>query len=121
MDHSDFFLVRKKKDLWPLDVVATRHLKEICMECDALEIACGISSHLVLRLLDARGIVNFLGIFFQGTGRLEDHYKGKLNSKFQAGIIPSLSFIMLFGVKILVMVKQQWHMLAASYCAAVGA
>ena len=68
MDHSDFFLVRKKKDLWPLDVVATRHLKEICMECDALEIACGISSHLVLRLSDAQGIVNFLGIFFQGTG-----------------------------------------------------
>ena len=31
------------------DVVAMRHLKEICMECDALEIACGISSHLVMK------------------------------------------------------------------------
>lgn len=60
-----FFGPQKKR---PVDVVATRHLKEMCMECDALEIACGISSHLMLRLSDARGIVNFLGIFFQGTG-----------------------------------------------------
>ena len=50
---EDFFLSAKKKDLWPLDVVATRHLKEICMECDALAIACGISSHLVLRFLSS--------------------------------------------------------------------
>lgn len=59
MDHSErkslriFFCPQKKKDLWPLDVVATRHLKEICMECDALAIACGISSHLVLRFLSS--------------------------------------------------------------------
>lgn len=73
------FFVRKK-NLWIVDVVAMRHLKEICMECDALDIARGISSHLaeVVRC----GLANFWGF---SSKEYEDHYKGKLNSKCKLG------------------------------------